>query len=131
MAAASRARKRLKRSAIARRLLAPFARSASCPSCPIMEATGDSDGMSAEADDNMETTVMSSAASSSSLASTALVGPDAHINVQPASLAAADSGSVQEFELPDLEAAKAPFSPFAQPSARWGLSPDCERLLWR
>lgn len=118
MAAASRARKRLKRSAIARRLLAPFARSASCHA--TMDTATSADSTTAESGDP-PAGPMRSARSTSSLSSssTQLPGPGAHINVQPAH----SSFNVQVDEAAPKGAA------ILQP--RWGLSPDCERLLWR
>lgn len=123
MSAANRARKRLKRSAIARRLLAPFARSASCHAT-MGSGNGTGGGLGADAEAAAVYTLRT-ASSSSSLDSTALAGPDAHISVQPA---AGSSGS--DMELQDDEAASAQKG-VASPPARWGLSPDCERLLWR
>lgn len=124
VAAASRARKRLKRSAMARRLLpAFFARSASCH--PIMETACEAESLEADAE-----TPLISAASSASLGSLAEAA-GAFINVQPAAGAAAAAGGRRGFVLPAIDTAvalKAPISPVAP---RWGLSPDCERLLWR
>lgn len=116
MAAASRARKRLRRSAIARRLLAPFARSASCYA--TMDTAGSSNSSTAGVDD-APAGPMRSALSASSLASTELPGPGAHINVQPV-----DSDMVEQDDDTMLKR-------LVSPQPRWGLSPDCERLLWR
>lgn len=119
MAAASRARKRLRRSAIARRLLAPFARSASCHA--TMDTATSADSATTESRDPPAGPMRRSARSTSSLSSssTELPGPGAHINVQPAH---------SDIDVQGDEAAP---KGIALPQPRWGLSSDCERLLWR